>query len=727
MCFKNCLSIFLFVVIFHDVSFAQSVEPEFSWSPYFTGSALATIGVIDGNNEGFVAATASFVPTEFINDNGELECHILYQFKQGVFSSTGDINNGGVNCPLLSGARPIRVIEAFGADICIGGDFTQLGGQDGLNYFACYSPTLGWYQPNGIGNGPNNSVYSIEISLTGTHLYVGGLFTSVNSIDGGLSANRIVKTDGLTWEPLYSDMSQTSNGVNATVNSILPTASFLFVGSGASIMSWNSSVPEWLTRGTHNGGLTGVADMVSFGSLLTASTKGATQVSGDPAGSISDYDIGSEQWSEKGTSLGINTQFAQLAFGLGPLYATGDFSSVDVDAKGVAIFVNNDWQAVPQAAMLGDINAGTILDMQQGADEFCMLTQGGVPADSEIYWQRAICYDGNNWRGISNSPKSNVVYSLSKFQGKIIHGGDFVNIGDQKSNFIGQLNGNKWKAISQLTWTGSGVGNVSHMQEYNGELYATGLFNFANGVSVNQIAKWDGNNWTPAIPGFFANSAPMVVWDNKLIISGVLNGLNSVVSWDGSQLVKLEGLFGASDLVIYRGDLVASSDSDVFMYSNGSWQNILSNIPNIRTLAASGNDLYVGGIFSGACSGEQFVQANNIMRWDGNTCHALGTGVENSGAPFLSVSDVVVVDNHVFVTGQFDTAGSLPANNLAYWDGDSWSPMGNGLIGSFGSRLLLDGNDLYIAGAFRQAGNVMANNFAKVEVILDRIFVNGFE
>jgi hypothetical protein len=116
------------------------------------------------------------------------------------------------------------------------------------------------------------------------------------------------------------------------------------------------------------------------------------------------------------------------------------------------------------------------------------------------------------------------------------------------------------------------------------------------------------------------------------------------------------------------------------------------------------------------------------MRWDGTTCYALGEGLNDTSSTFDSVDQMTVLYGNLIVVGRFDTAGMTSVNNLAYWDGSNWHPIGKGLIdASGGQNLYLDGNDLYLYGGFAQAGDALVGGFAKVELILDRVFKNGFE
>lgn len=712
--------IFTFVLQLNQV---QAVD--FNWSKQFSGgNGNFNIGLMDGNSEGFVATRPDKFPIEYINANGALECHVFYRYKNGILSTTGDISNGSSSCPeFYSGANTINAIEAFGPDICVGGDFANLAGIANMNYFACYSPTLGWYQPNGIGNGPDNIVYAVESDINNTALYVGGLFQAVDN--GATSAKHIVKTDGNSWEPLFSDAQHTDNGSDTSVVSILSTTSFLFTNSGGIIRSWNSAIPEWKDRGLSNGGLQIQNDMVINGDVVTITSKGATDISGDTAGSLSNFDINGEFWTPTTiSSIGLDTQANHIAYGLGPLYATGDFSNIDANAKGVAILVNNEWQAIPGASTLGDLDA-KVTEMQQAASEFCM--RAALPLDAELYWRNVICYNGTKWQEIENAPVTtfdNTDFNITSFQNKIHAFGEFTEIGDQRSNYVAKLKNNgKWKGVSQLTQS-SGQGRIENMQEYNGHLYAIGAFDNANGTAVSNFAKWDGTNWSEVtIPNVTVRqNSVMTVWNNKLVISAKLNFSNKIISWDGVTVEDLTGRTTADSLNVYQGDLIASvASTGVYKYdNNGAWDLIVTS--KVSSMAVDGSDLYVFGNFSSTCGGS--LATNSVVRWDGVTCHALGTGIQGNAS---FDGDIVAINGDVIVTGEFTTAGGTAVNNLAYWDGATWSAMGVGLIGTSGNHLYLDGNDLYITGHFTQAGDVFVNNFAKVELIFDRIFINGFE
>lgn len=79
----------------------------------------------------------------------------------------------------------------------------------------------------------------------------------------------------------------------------------------------------------------------------------------------------------------------------------------------------------------------------------------------------------------------------------------------------------------------------------------------------------------------------------------------------------------------------------------------------VGALAVSGTDVYVGGYFVGIAG----VQANNIAKWNGSSWSTLGSGV-NSVVWALTASG-----SDLYVGGFFTTAGGASANYIAKWNG----------------------------------------------------------
>jgi len=126
----------------------------------------------------------------------------------------------------------------------------------------------------------------------------------------------------------------------------------------------------------------------------------------------------------------------------------------------------------------------------------------------------------------------------------------------------------------------------------------------------------------------------------------------------------------------------------------------------VYSLAVSpSGTLYAGGNFSTAGS----LPANNIAAWNGAAWSTLSTGVNDD----VRALAYAVQGNTLYAGGWFSTAGGASASRIAAWNGATWSPLGAGTNGSV-SSLTLDPQDgtLYAGGTFLTAGGPAANNIA---------------
>jgi len=126
----------------------------------------------------------------------------------------------------------------------------------------------------------------------------------------------------------------------------------------------------------------------------------------------------------------------------------------------------------------------------------------------------------------------------------------------------------------------------------------------------------------------------------------------------------------------------------------------------VDALTVFQNKVIAGGRFLLAGS----TVANNIAQWDGNSWTSVGTGSGNGTDG--RVYSLAVHNNKLIVGGVFTTAGGIPASNIAQWDGSTWSVLGSGVSGDVRSLLSFN-NNLYAGGVFSTAGSVTANNIAK--------------
>lgn len=124
--------------------------------------------------------------------------------------------------------------------------------------------------------------------------------------------------------------------------------------------------------------------------------------------------------------------------------------------------------------------------------------------------------------------------------------------------------------------------------------------------------------------------------------------------------------------------------------------------------------LYATGVFETAGG----VQTNGVGAWNGIAWTPLAAGLDGTGVA-LSVFDDGSGEA-LYCGGDFDSAAGQPSHNIARWDGSSWSPLAGGVSDSEYSivRTMLPvsragGPKLLVGGAFDMAGNTPANNIAE--------------
>jgi len=88
-------------------------------------------------------------------------------------------------------------------------------------------------------------------------------------------------------------------------------------------------------------------------------------------------------------------------------------------------------------------------------------------------------------------------------------------------------------------------------------------------------------------------------------------------------------------------------------------------------------------------------------------------GAPNSVAGVNNWVYAVAMDGrgNLYAGGVFTSAGGLPANYLAVWNGSNWAPVGGGLNGP-ALALAVEGTKLYVGGSFTRAGSRSVSNLA---------------
>jgi hypothetical protein len=131
----------------------------------------------------------------------------------------------------------------------------------------------------------------------------------------------------------------------------------------------------------------------------------------------------------------------------------------------------------------------------------------------------------------------------------------------------------------------------------------------------------------------------------------------------------------------------------------------------VLALAVRGTNLFAGGFFTDAGG----VNVSCIAKWNGSAWSALGAGVDDRDY-LPQVTALAVNGNDLYVGGAFRTAGNASEAHVARWDGVGWSALGDGLGRFYGDvpvwALAVRGDELFVGGRFVSAGASAANNLA---------------
>ena len=280
-----------------------------------------------------------------------------------------------------------------------------------------------------------------------------------------------------------------------------------------------------------------------------------------------------------------------------------------------------------------------------------------------------------NWSALGTGINA-TVYAVLAVGTAVYAGGSFQSAGGVTVSNIAKWNGTNWSAL------GSGVnGTVQGLAYSGGNIYAVGSFNQAGGINARGVAKWNGTSWSAMGGGLYNDPKCIVVSGNDIYVGGAFTSasndgvnfftVNNVAKWNGSSWSALgSGTVGVNSTV----------------YS----------------LAMVNGILYAGGAFTSAGGNS----ASAVARFNGTTWSALGTGVNNY------VYAITNYGSDIFVGGAFNYAGGNSALRIAKWNGSTWSALGSGLNGDC-EEMIVVGEDLIVGGGFTTAGGVTVNRIAR--------------
>lgn len=410
---------------------------------------------------------------------------------------------------------------------------------------------------------------------------------------------------------------------------------------------------------------------------------------------------GDEHWAGELSVPGFNNNVTTLISDLhGHLYAGGDFTAYGGETVNhIAIWDGSTWSGLGNGL---DERAHNLAVDSKGNlyTDVLIFSESGNPETVVMRW------DGSSWSTLGGDlsglvdtlevgRESNILIMdiVVDSRDRLYASGHFyLSVLDKYVGYVARWDGSDW------TLVGSGMNHTVYNLAVDGQdnLFASGEFTSAGGVPANRIAVWDGDSWNAmgsGIGGEAPTIADMVADESgNLFVTGQFDTaggipIQLIAMWDGASWKELAPGENAG---WFEGEYATIFDLSI----------------------SQQGDLYAGGSFT-AIDG---VEANNIAKWDGSTWSAVGTNTGNgvNGEVFAVTIDE---KEQIFVGGHFSNAGGLPANYIAMWDGSSWFTWMEGSetgMNNIVSALAVDHNgDLYAGGYFTSAGEVPANHVAR--------------
>jgi len=187
------------------------------------------------------------------------------------------------------------------------------------------------------------------------------------------------------------------------------------------------------------------------------------------------------------------------------------------------------------------------------------------------------------------------------------------------------------------------------------------------------------------------------------------------------QIISGAGVFAVAE---YQGDVYVAGNirnnqgglmNNVMMWDGDNWDDMDGGITNTANLGGASilqeynGDLYVAGQFYQ----NDHSKENLIARWDGQNWKTVGGGFDSGTGPGTEVIYAMhVYDGYLYVSGKFNTAGGVPVNSIARWDGNEWCGNSSTFDGPITSMTHYR-DTLYVSGAFRHIDGDSARSVAR--------------
>lgn len=291
-------------------------------------------------------------------------------------------------------------------------------------------------------------------------------------------------------------------------------------------------------------------------------------------------------------------------------------------------------------------------------------------------------FAGFDWMGLGTIGVDGPVNDLIFYHGELYVAGNFFNADTVvASSGVVKWDGTQWQAVGEF-YVGALNSFVNDLEVYHDTLYAGGFFRSVAGAPeyFESIAKWDGTSWVASGIQLTGEVRKLHVFNNKLVVAGDfwLNTgapIKNICQLNGNAMEYFprDIPLPVYDLATFQNELYAATDftnpsqldtMGLAVFRNGNWQVLFKggyqpNLNNhgIRALAATQQRLFFGG---------DFKIAPLIGNYGKNMGFYNGAQIEPFGYLDSTVRTLTVIDDFLFVGGDFTMTNQIPANKVSH-------------------------------------------------------------
>ncbi len=186
------------------------------------------------------------------------------------------------------------------------------------------------------------------------------------------------------------------------------------------------------------------------------------------------------------------------------------------------------------------------------------------------------------------------IYDMTVYNGELIVCGSFTGADGVTVKNIAKWNGITWTPVG----TAGTTGIIHTVTVYNGDLYAGGSFTTIDGVSANYTAKWNGSVWSAIGIGVNGAVYDMYELNGDLYLCGSFTQAdgqtaNYIAKWNGTNFspVSIGMNAGVTAIGSYNGELIAVGD---FTQADGQFVSYIAKFGfTPPTADFSANDTFI--------------------------------------------------------------------------------------------------------------------------------------